>query len=334
MKYIKLFEAFSKDYMKKIDLKDFKKIKKGAKIKYMGGSAVVIDNNGYVLTLKGEDGKTVTVNKSQFDHGGMISEISVTNEGKIELALNKIEKWMPEDQDVQQEYYDIIDKGNVKDMEEFLDIHADEEVLKTFGIKYKDLGKLAKAAIKESVVNEGSDQQRLTHLRKFGIAPNNQPQNGAYIKQVSKPGKFFVDWKDAFDLGDVALEFVKSVGSISEFDIIDLKTMKRTGKQLDVKKGQLGNLRTTYGVRVNESSAKDGGDKSNGNSHHEHHLEEDIEAMWKKTYGENFSSKYPAVAKIVKQRKIKDKRELKRIWDETYGENFEEQYPALWQKMD
>ena len=107
-------------------------------------------------------------------------------------------------------------------------------------------------SIKESV-NEGSDQQRLTHLRKFGIAPNNQPQNAAYIKQVSKPGKFFVDWKDAFNLGDVALEFIKSVGSISEFDIIDLKTMKRTGKQLDVKKGQLGNLRTTYGVRVNES---------------------------------------------------------------------------------
>ena len=71
--------------------------------------------------------------------------------------------------------------------------------------------------VKESV-NEASDQERLTHLRKFGIAPNNQPQNGAYIKQVSKPGKFFVDWKDAFDLGDVALEFVKSVGSISEFE--------------------------------------------------------------------------------------------------------------------
>ena len=105
----------------------------------------------------------------------------------------------------------------------------------------------------EESVNEGSDQARLTHLRKFGIAPNNQPQNAAYIKQVSKPGKFFVDWKDAFKLGDVALEFVKSTGSISEFDIIDLKTMKRTGKQLDVKKGQLGNLRTTYGVRVNES---------------------------------------------------------------------------------
>lgn len=445
MKYIKLFEAFTKDYMKKIDLKDFKKIKKGAKLMYMGGKVEVLDNDGYVLKLKGEDDRIFMVNKSQFDHGGMTMRESVNelrsdmisgtsgrkiesledrkyelkkdakgatignfsnvtlpkgtiiynlpggvfadhfslkqkysskssqgpqyfdkptfkgimikktpallsyieknskvlesfdtevNEGKIELALNKIEKWMPEDQDVQQEYYDIIDKGNVKDMEEFLDIHADEEVLKSFGIKYRDLGKLAKAAIDESVVNEGSDQDRLTYFRKLGIAPNNQPQNAAYIKQVSKPGKFFVDWKDAFDLGDVALEFVKSVGSISEFDIIDLNTMKRTGKQLDVKKGQLGNLRTTYGVRVNESSAKDGGDKSNGNSHHDDHKSNSIAQHWKDTYGEEFHSKYPAVAKIVKSRPGLDKRELKRIWDETYGENFEEQYPALWQKLD
>ena len=74
MKYIKLFEKFTKDYMKKIDLKDFKKIKKGSKILYMGGPVEVLDNNGYVLKLKGEDGRTFTVNKSQFDHGGMISK--------------------------------------------------------------------------------------------------------------------------------------------------------------------------------------------------------------------------------------------------------------------
>jgi len=118
---------------------------------------------------------------------------------------------------------------------------------------HKSAVKAAKAINKNESVNEASDQQRLTHLRKFGIAPNNQPQNAAYIKQVSKPGKFFVDWKDAFKLGDVALEFVNN----GKFDIIDLKTMKRTGKQLDVKKGQLGNLRTTYGVRVNESVNED-----------------------------------------------------------------------------
>ena len=51
MKYIKLFEKFTKDYMKKIDLKDFKKIKKGSKILYMGGPVEVLDNNGYVKDI-------------------------------------------------------------------------------------------------------------------------------------------------------------------------------------------------------------------------------------------------------------------------------------------
>jgi hypothetical protein len=85
---------------------------------------------------------------------------------------------------------------------------------------------------------------------------------------------------------------------------------------------------------LRESSAKDGGDKSNGNSHHDDHTDNTVAQHWKDIYGEEFHSKYPAVAKIVKQRNIKDKRELKRIWDETYGENFEEQYPALYNKLD
>ena len=370
MKYIKLFEAFSKDYMKKIDLKDFKKIKKGTKLMYMGGKVEVLDNNGYVLKLKGDDDRIFMVNKSQFDHGGMTMRETV-NEFKVHMMYDpetgdeyKAEK--PEDHERMaklgyvHEKPEKVDEGmtpaitfefpDERKARQFdLDIENSaigigdqvgnkvtvtevdtkwRSTVKKFLIKNK--GKV----VEESVITEGSDQQRLTHLRKFGIAPNNQPQNGAYIKSVSKPGKFFVDWKDAFDLGDVALEFVKSVGSISEFDIIDLKTMKRTGKQLDVKKGQLGNLRTTYGVRVNESSAKDGGDKSNGNSHHEDHKSNSIAQHWKDTYGEDFHSKYPAIAKIVKSRPGLDKRELKRIWDETYGENFEEQYPALWQKMD
>ena len=477
MKYIKLFEKFTKDYMKKIDLKDFKKIKKGSKILYMGGPVEVLDNNGYVLKLKGEDGKTFTINKSQFDHGGMIKEVDdgkkkkkkkpfhpdMMYEVKGKKVISDLYKmdgqidylsdadddtkkiWKkagvnPEDDNMiilysyvnsWPETKKLLDKSRIKYKEledpnsageSFIVFNVDESVnelrstpvsgtmagftqsledrkyeLKKdvkgakigsfvnvtlpkgtiiynlpggvfadhFSLKNKYASRSSQgpryfdkptfkgimitsmpdtlAAIEknskvlesfDTEINEGSDQQRLTHLRKFGIAPNNQPQNGAYIKQVSKPGKFFVDWKDAFDLGDVALEFVKSVGSISEFDIIDLKTMKRTGKQLDVKKGQLGNLRTTYGVRVNESSSKDGGDKSNGNSHHDDHQEKSIAQEWKDTYGEEFHSKYPAVAKIIKQRNIKDKRELSRIWQDTYGENFEEQYPALFNKLD
>ena len=561
MKYIKLFEKFTKEYQSKIDLKDFKKIKKGSMIQYMGGAVEVVDNNGYVLKLKDDDGKIFTVNKSQFDHGGRISEVSdgkkkekeeefhtdvmyeaekyVTSKYKIG---DKIKTGFGEWEVIETDYApnksfigSFIFKG--KDMKRvnipnppktnknavgYKVTDGDKYPIIGFLYQYKDITKLATVGVDESVnelkrtlvsgtmsgstqsledrkyelkkdakgatignfsnvtlpkgtiiynlpggvfadhfslknkyasrssqgpqyfdkptfkgimikqtpavlsyieknskvlesfdteiVNEASDQQRLTHLRKFGIAPNNQPQNGAYIKQVAKPGKFFVDWKDAFDLGDVALEFVKSVGSISEFDIIDLNTMKRTGKQLDVKKGQLGNLRTTYGVRVNESveldeaakpykkgqrvdyqldhkggvgkfadamskskniesgvikkrtkgfagtfkyeltsglelygseivgltesSSKDGGDKSNGNSHHDDHTDNTVAQHWKDIYGEEFHSKYPAVAKIVKQRNIKDKRELKRIWDETYGENFEEQYPALYNKLD
>jgi hypothetical protein len=553
MKYIKLFEKFTKEYQSKIDVKDFKKIKKGSMLQYMGAGFEVVDNNGYVLKLKDDDGKTFTVNKSQFDHGGRISEVSdgkkkkkkkefhpdMMYEAKGKKVINDLYKmdaqidyladaddatkkiWKkagvnPNDdnQIILYSYVNswpetkkLLDKSRIKYKEledpnsageSFIVFNVDESVnelkrtlvsgtmsgstqsledrkyelkkdvkgaqignftnvllpkgtiiynlpggvfadhfsLKnkyasrssqgpkyfdkpTFkGISVRQMPDILAAIEKNSKVlesfnteiNEGSDQQRLTHLRKFGIAPNNQPQNGAYIKQVSKPGKFFVDWKDAFDLGDVALEFVKSVGSISEFDIIDLKTMKRTGKQLDVKKGQLGNLRTTYGVRVNESleldeaakpykkgqrvdyqldhkggvgkfadamskskniesgvikkrtkgfagtfkyeltsglelygseivgltesSSKDGGDKSNGNSHHDDHIDNTVAQHWKDTYGEEFHSKYPAVAKIVKQRNIKDKRELSRIWQDTYGENFEEQYPALYNKLD
>ena len=168
---------------------------------------------------------------------------SIVNEK--ETLASAIEKEMDNNRfNVDVEFF-TRDLRQIQNTKNHKDLHPSiKKVLKALKKKYR---------IRESELNEGSDQQRLTHLRKFGIAPNNQPQNAAYIKQVSKPGKFFVDWKDAFKLGDVALEFIKSVGSISEFDIIDLKTMKRTGKQLDVKKGQLGNLRTTYGVRVNES---------------------------------------------------------------------------------
>jgi len=81
------------------------------------------------------------------------------------------------------------------------------------------------------------------------------------------------------------------------------------------------------------SSAQDGTKESDGKHKHEDHLEEDLEAMWKKTYGEDFIKHYPAVAKIIRQRKIKDKREIARIWQDTYGEDFEKEYPALYQKM-
>ena len=81
------------------------------------------------------------------------------------------------------------------------------------------------------------------------------------------------------------------------------------------------------------SSQQDGTKDSNGKHKHEDHIEEDIEALWKKTYGEDFVKHYPAIVKIIRQRKIKDKREIARIWQDTYGEDFEKEYPALYNKL-
>ena len=89
----------------------------------------------------------------------------------------------------------------------------------------------------------------------------------------------------------------------------------------------------TFSKAVNESSEKDGTEASDGKYKHTDHIEEDMEAMWKKAYGEKFSTKYPGVAKIIRQRKITDKREIARIWQETYGEDFKEEYPAMWDML-
>ena len=89
----------------------------------------------------------------------------------------------------------------------------------------------------------------------------------------------------------------------------------------------------TFSKAVNESSERDGTEASDGKHKHNDHLEEDMEEMWKKAYGEKFATKYPGVAKIIRQRKITDKREIARIWQETYGENFKEEYPAMWDMM-
>jgi len=102
-------------------------------------------------------------------------------------------------------------------------------------------------------------------------------------------------------------------------------TIKVNGKPVDSWK--------TFSKAVNESSERDGTEASDGKHKHDDHLEEDIESMWKKVYGEKFAIKYPAVAKIIRQRKIRDPREIARIWQETYGENFKEEYPALWDML-
>jgi len=487
MKYIKLFEKFTKDYMKKIDLKDFKKIKKGSKILYMGGQVEVLDNNGYVLKLKGEDGRTFTINKSQFDHGGMIKEVSdgkkkkkkkefhpdMMYEAKGKKVINDLYKmdaqidylsdaddatkkiWKkagvnPNDdnQIILYSYVNswpetkkLLDKSRIKykeledpnsagesfivfDVNESINelrtspvsgtmagfttsledrkyelkkdakgatignfsnvtlpkgtiiynlpggVFADHFSLKnkyasrsSQGPQYFDKPTFKGIMIKQTpavlsyieknskvlesfdteIVNEAKDSVLIKQLtdtfdkfklnRKYEIMMDSLFGGGSKIAVLRKRNTYgggaMIDThkKDGGSNYDGYIEILSSrsgrpIPGKSKFDNID-DAMKAATKFVDSIKESLNEL----------SSAQDGTKDSDGKHRHEHHLEEDIEAMWKKAYGENFSSQYPAVAKIIKQRKIKDKREIARIWQDTYGEDFEKEYPALFQKL-
>jgi len=459
MKYIKLFEKFTKDYMKKIDLKDFKKIKKGSKILYMGGQVEVLDNNGYVLKLKGEDGRTFTVNKAQFDHGGMIKEVSDGKKKKKKKEFHPDMMYEAKAPDANKAIKDLKRKGseinwlddadadtkkiwkkagvnpndeNTVILYSYVSHQWDEvkKILNQHNVEFKELedpnsaGESFIVFVQESV-NElrtspvsgtmagftTSLEDRKYELKKdakgatIGSFSNVTLPKGTIIYNL--PGGVFADHfslknkyssrssqgPQYFDKPTfkgimikqtpALLSYIEKNSKVLESLELDeaakpYKKGQRVDYQLDHKGGVgkfadamskskniesgvikkrtkgfagtfkyeltnglelygseiVGLTEETYNSRVNElSSAQDGTKDSDGKHRHEHHLEEDIEAMWKKTYGENFSSQYPAVAKIIKQRKIKDKREIARIWQDTYGENFEKEYPALFQKL-
>ena len=375
MKYIKLFEKFTKDYMKKIDLKDFKKIKKGSKILYMGGQVEVLDNNGYVLKLKGEDGKTFTVNKSQFDHGGMIKEVSdgkkkkkkkefhpdMMYEAKGKKVINDLYKM-----DAQIDYLSDADDATKKiwkkagvnpndDNQIILYSYVNswpetKKLLDKSRIKYKELEDPNSAGesfivfdVNESV-NElrsdmisGTSGRRIESLedRKYELKKDVKGAKiGSFMNVTLPKGTIIYNLPGGVFADHFSLKNKYASRSSQGPQYFDKPTFK--GIMITSMPDTLAAIEKNSKVleSLNElSSAQDGTKDSDGKHKHEHHLEEDIEAMWKKTYGENFSSQYPAVAKVIKQRKIKDKREIARIWQDTYGEDFEKEYPALYQKL-
>ena len=81
MQKIMLFEDFIKNYGEKMDKKDFKKLKKGKKVLYLGQEYSVIDSDGIVVKLEDEDGKTTTVNYNMFNKQGAITEAEIIEEG-------------------------------------------------------------------------------------------------------------------------------------------------------------------------------------------------------------------------------------------------------------
>jgi hypothetical protein len=74
MKHIKAFESFKKKYGEKIKQSNFKEIEIGKTVLYGSGRHTVVDNDGFILTLKDKDSKILTVNLNQFNDKGAIKE--------------------------------------------------------------------------------------------------------------------------------------------------------------------------------------------------------------------------------------------------------------------
>tara|TARA_B100000902_G_scaffold319582_1_gene311869 strand:+ start:1738 stop:2733 length:996 start_codon:yes stop_codon:yes gene_type:complete len=318
MKHLLTLEKFSKQYQQKIDVKDFKKIKKGSKILYMGGQVEVMDNNGYVLKLKGENGKTFTVNKNQFDHGGMIKEGVLDN---ITLMADASKNY----EDFKKKFKKGFPKI-FKSTPDFMDW--------LYGM-YKDM-----APDKVEEVNDGKKKKK---KKEFHPDMMYESKGKKVVSDIYKDGGQIDYLSDADD--DTKKIWKKAGINPEDDDMIILYSYVNnwipTKKILNKSRIKYKELEDPNSAgesfivfNVNElSSQQDGTKASDGKHKHEDHLEEDLEAMWKKIYGEDFVKHYPAVAKIIRQRKLKDKREIARIWQDTYGEDFEKEYPALYQKL-
>jgi len=79
MKHIAIFENFT-------SFSDFQYIKKGQNVKYLGTSYEVINNDGYILELKDEEGKIVKVNYNMFKNKGYLPKYESASE--ITYSLN------------------------------------------------------------------------------------------------------------------------------------------------------------------------------------------------------------------------------------------------------
>ena len=352
----------AKNYMQKIDLKDFKAIKKGTKLLYMGGEAEVVDNNGFVLTLK-QNGKKFTVNKSMFDHGGMLKEgvteaksLTRTDEGimsEIDLIAKEAKDFKDFVKKFKKEYSDLTDAGDIKELEAWLKtVYSDaknesvteaayvpsniEEFAKRKGVlrDVKQIARWAEKAGKRIVggtaIGKGYDTLVLD-LRHHG----GEIYYDTYKGTIKVNGNPVDSWKTF----SKALE--ESVNEAKTYKKGDkLKIKLKNGKKFDV---VFDSYSRTKGVALGKFK-----DRSGEYDTKPYNLDTIIESvteaemtkktfldLWKETYGENFISEYPAVAKILKNRPNNiDKREISRIWDETYGEDFKEEYPGIWDKLD
>ena len=87
----------------------------------------------------------------------MIAKESVNeslNENKFDVALNKMDEWLPDDPETMERYLEIMNQEGTKAMEKFFIEYGNEDVLSKLGLRQRDMKKLAKMLMEEGVLHE------------------------------------------------------------------------------------------------------------------------------------------------------------------------------------
>jgi hypothetical protein len=123
----------------------------------------------------------------------------MTND-KIKKALYNIDKWMPEDFELQREYYQLINDKDQKGMEEFLDMYADQDRLMRYGIQYEDLGKLSEAIISGSNYAKGGEMSDKKTILKIQNMMDDERMTLKLQKQFEGKDLFDNEIVDEYDV--------------------------------------------------------------------------------------------------------------------------------------
>jgi len=86
--------------------------------------------------------------------------VEFIDENKFDIALNKMDEWLPEDPEAMERYMEILNQEGPKDMEKFFIEFGNEDRLQSYGLKSRDMKKLAKMAFESEEVNEGFRRSR------------------------------------------------------------------------------------------------------------------------------------------------------------------------------
>jgi hypothetical protein len=184
--------------------------------------------------------------------------------GKIEKALYNIDKWMPEDFELQREYYQLINDKDQKGMEEFLDMYADQDRLMRYGIQYEDLGKLSEAIISGSNYAKGGKTSDLYYIELNANDPKDKDLNDVLKKYNVKMKIISFDKNNSspFESGEIKLIGEKndiinvlknpltwdaSEDDLNEFYLKDIKKMEYGGYM--AKGGEMSDKKTILKIQ-------------------------------------------------------------------------------------